>query len=186
MKRKRTWLITDTHLGHAKMVEYCGRPVDHSERILRNLKTTIKPGDTLIHLGDVCFGKDAYWHSELMGALYGVWRILVLGNHDNKTVTWYKNHGWDEVFKNLDRNVRLGVDGDEEVGVHLSHHPLDDRKTHRRGKFNIHGHFHNNDHRMLEDEKKFYDPKYHKLIAIENTDLLPVNIEDYVSSLKAE
>jgi calcineurin-like phosphoesterase family protein len=46
------WVITDTHLGHGKMEEYCGRPKDFEDRILRNL-TCVQESDVLIHLGDV-------------------------------------------------------------------------------------------------------------------------------------
>src|SRR3990172_12754698 len=92
----RTFLLTDTHLGHEKVKEYCNRPDDFNERILRGLKQ-ISPGDTLIHLGDFCMGKDQYWHEMFMKELPGVKRILVRGNHDRKSNSWYMRNGWDFV-----------------------------------------------------------------------------------------
>lgn len=94
----KTWLTTDTHFGHFKMVQYCGRPADFSERILVNLGNSVKPGDLLIHLGDFCIGDDGVWHGRyLEDFLPGVKHWLVRGNHDRNSNTWYLGHGWDMV-----------------------------------------------------------------------------------------
>ncbi len=165
-----TYIVTDLHLGHAKMVEYCGRPIDHSERILEALKD-IPEDDTLICLGDICIGKDSEWHTKLMDSLRGVKKILIKGNHDHKTNKWYLEHGWDE--------VHLELTG-EYCGAKItfSHRPIQGIKN-----INIHGHMHNNEHRMDDETKKWYDKSIYKLLAIENTNYKPVVLCDWLNSV---
>ncbi len=176
----KIWLITDTHLGHDKMVDYCGRPLDHSNIILDNLKASLKEGDTLIHLGDICIGNDAKWHEELSKALLGVKRILTLGNHDGKSNNWYIDHGWDFVCEQFSGHYFGRY-------ITFSHIPIPKAQN-----LNIHGHFHNNLHRLLRKEWVTPDEEQrnmvllenmnenHKLLAIENTDLKPVLLEKFI------
>lgn len=168
----KTWLITDTHLGHAKMVEYCGRPENHSEIILKNLRKDIKDGDTLIHLGDICIGNDEAWHFDLIGYVpKGTNLILVRGNHDKKSDSWYLSHGWDFVCDSFSGHY---------FGEYItfSHIPIPNIQN-----INIHGHFHNNLHRMDEETKKGYNDN-HKLLAIENTDYKPVELSAFLNKMK--
>lgn len=173
----KIWLITDTHFNHDKMPEYCGRPIGFEELIMMGL-ARISPQDLLIHLGDVCVGKDEYWHERLRALPFKKW--LVLGNHDHKSLSWYISHGWDYVGE----EIKLKMFG---KNILLSHTPL-------RGDFdiNIHGHFHNTLHRLLEkqwvtpDEEKRNEkdlgnltPK-HKLLAVEYTNYQPVLLSTFV------
>ncbi len=183
---KKIWLITDTHLGHDAMVKYCGRPENHSEIILHNLtrEGVVQSGDTLIHLGDICIGKDAEWHTKIMSVLGGVKTILVKGNHDGKSNAWYLEHGWNFVCENF-TDTYFGQK------ITFSHIPIEDIKN-----LNIHGHFHNTLHRLLKKEfvvegekerndKDFdldkYDKTIYKLLAIENTEYKPVLLEELLT-----
>jgi calcineurin-like phosphoesterase family protein len=182
--KKRIWLITDTHLGHDAMVQYCGRPKDHSEIILDNISKLIREGDILIHLGDFCIGKDSEWHEKFFSHLKGVKTILVRGNHDGKSNQWYLEHGWGFVCESF-TDTYFGNK------VTFSHIPILGVKN-----LNIHGHFHNTLHRLLRKEfvvegekerndKDFdldkYDIGIYKLLAIENTDLKPVLLEEFLT-----
>lgn len=177
------WLITDTHLGHANMVKYCGRPENHSDIILENLRKSLTYGDLLIHLGDVCIGKDDYWHSFLTTIIPGgVKRILLRGNHDKNTDTWYLSHGWDFICESF---------SDTYFGrkITFSHYPIPNIQN-----LNIHGHFHNNLPRLLrkewvvpdEEERNRKDlaglNENHKLLALEYTDYKPVLLERFINS----
>lgn len=176
---QKIWIITDTHLGHDNMVKYCARPENHSELILENLKKNIAAYDILIHLGDICIGRDEEWHAKLFEALpfkgTYVKKILLRGNHDKKSDTWYLEHGWDIVAEKIE-NIYFGK------RVMLSHTPAP------RGEYdiNLHGHFHNSLPRLLrkdwvtadEEERNKKDlgnlnPKS-KLLAIEYTNYKPV------------
>ena len=141
-------IITDTHLGHTNLEKSCERETDATSKIMKNLEL-LKEQDILIHLGDVCFGNDKYWHTQIVN-LQPKRKILVLGNHDKKSLSWYFNIGWDMVVNRFDLKV---------YGTHIafSHEPL------YAGDFelNIHGHIHNN--------IRYYNPStIHKLIYIEH------------------
>ena len=53
----KIYLITDTHFFHSKMLEYENRPPDFNEKIIKGL-AQIPMGAMLIHLGDLCIGRD--------------------------------------------------------------------------------------------------------------------------------
>jgi len=105
----KIWITTDTHFGHSNMVPYCGRPEDFGEKILANLHKNIAPGDILIHLGDVCIGDDVIHHHSLEFHTDRVKRILIRGNHDRKSNSWYLSHGWDFVCETFSMK-HLGKD----------------------------------------------------------------------------
>jgi len=159
------WVITDTHFGHAKMIPYCGRPEDFSEIILFNLNK-IPDDDILIHLGDICMGDAVYWHEKLSSFKFK--KILVLGNHDKKGISWYYDHGWDFVCNSF--TIRF-------MGKNLlfSHEPLSIVDN----NFNIHGHFHN----TLHHEDMFGSlTKNHICLSIEDTNYQPVRLNDLINT----
>lgn len=169
------WITTDTHFGHRKLEEYSGRPSNFEDLIWKGLEK-LTTTDCLIHLGDVCIGKDSEWHKKIQTLDCRL--ILVKGNHDGQSNSWYLEHGWDFVCDSF--SMKFGG-----KNILFSHEPQD------IGKFdlNIHGHFHNNLHRLLEgryvidgEEERNKDilcvltPK-HKLLAIEDTNYQPVKLE---------
>ena len=129
------WILTDTHFGHHKMHDYCGRPVGFEERILKNISRMVNTDDVLIHLGDFCIYKDEVWHERFMSVCAANKRWLVRGNHDKKSLSWYFAHGWDCVAD----EIKVVVFGKT---VLLSHKPT------LEGSFdiNVHGHQHNTVH----------------------------------------
>lgn len=63
------YLTTDTHFGHDILMQYSGRPEGFSDLILENIiQTPHGEADVLIHLGDICIGKDTEWHKRLNAA----------------------------------------------------------------------------------------------------------------------
>jgi len=162
------WLITDTHFGHKKMREYCGRPPNFEELILKRVKTRVLTGDVLIHLGDFCIGNDAFWHKEFMSGLNGK-KWLVRGNHDRKTAAWYIRNGWDFVAD----QITLEIFG---VSIVLSHTPVADTGY----DFNVHGHFHNSDHHRHEVELQRIRTPKHRLIFMEHK-YQPLNLRTIIS-----
>lgn len=179
-KEKKIWLITDTHLGHDAMVQYCGRPQNHSDLILAALKRSLLDGDILIHLGDICIGNDTLWHARFNESLPNIRKILIRGNHDKRSNSWYMRHGWDFVCERFDDTL---------FGEHItfSHIPVAGIEN-----WNIHGHFHNNLPRL--QAKKWVTPdeeernkdvleglnENHKLLAIENTQYAPVLLRKFI------
>jgi len=150
---RNIWLITDTHFNHNAMIPYCGRPENYTELILENWSKVVQEGDVTIHLGDVIFSKSGTL-LQLLSRVKGT-KILVRGNHDKEKDNWYMTHGFDFTCDELVKKDVL-----------FSHIP----KPKRDGiRLNVHGHFHNTDHRSVEPEiSAYYDPEYHKLLAIES------------------
>lgn len=111
------WWTADLHLGHANIVKYCRRPfINHekyidqygswksaelkddaanrnNERLIAAMNSRIKPGDTVMHVGDFCCkgGERGVSGTKTKAngwecILNGKW-IFILGNHDsNNTV----------------------------------------------------------------------------------------------------
>lgn len=160
------WLLADTHFGHDKMKEYCGRPDNFEQKILKQVASHVKPEDILIHLGDICIYRDEHWHERLVNNCYGrMW--LIRGNHDRKSLGWYLSHGWDCVCDTM----TLKVFGRR---ILFSHRPAEDNGTF---DLNIHGHLHNTRHHpeCLTGDK-------HRLICMEDSGYLPVNLRRVVNN----
>ena len=82
----KTWLITDTHFNHARIIEYEGRPADYQNLIVSNVRRLVNHEDLVIHLGDVILGRQSEL-PEFKGHMRGT-RLLVRGNHDSQTDAW--------------------------------------------------------------------------------------------------
>jgi calcineurin-like phosphoesterase family protein len=146
------------------MHEYCGRPIGYEDKILRALSNVVKPGDVLIHLGDICWHDDEKWH-ELLKEHAPCKRWLVLGNHDHKSTNWYLDHGWDFVG----RTFTLEKYG---ATILFSHVPQVDTGY----TWNIHGHFHNTDHRSHEPELVAIKNDKQILVAVEYLHYQPIEL----------
>ena len=125
------WLISDTHFGHTILQKYSGRQVNADELILKKIRV-VDYKDLLIHLGDVCIGNDDKWHRKLRSETSAT-MMLVRGNHDKKSISWYLNRGWNSVVDSF----ILDMYG---YRIAFSHCPLQDNGTF---DINIHGHLHN-------------------------------------------
>ena len=162
---KRIFITSDTHLGHANMIPYCGRPENFTELILSNFGKILKPGDILIHLGDICIGKDAEWNARFSLATLGVKCILVKGNHDRKSDSWYLDNGWDFVC----HTFSMRTHGLKIVFSHMPV-PLSDNDL------NIHGHFQNLLNKNYDRDWESQDPEYKNRHSLEHATLNHVNI----------
>ena len=165
MRPPVTWLIADTHWYHAAIVDMGARPADHMERTVAAMRRVIMPQDVLIHLGDVIF----YQHSALKPIMDSVAgrKVLVLGNHDNKSPNWYRNNGFDFVVETFALN-----------GVLYTHRPCGQVPA---DHINIHGHLHQGTHRKYPD---WYDRTVHRLLSLEDVGYQPVNQAAWLRGLR--
>jgi len=139
------WIITDTHFGHDNIIEYCGRPKDYNERIVKAWRDKVSSQDTIIHMGDIRFGKGSDgWDSKIHG-LPGN-KILLRGNHDKNTSHKYHTQGWMLVVEGL-------LMGSEFGGVWITHRPA---RPEDWWNVNLHGHIHNAEERPYEGYNKIY------------------------------
>lgn len=173
------WFISDTHFAHENILKFEAekRPFksieEHDEYLINGWNALIKPDDTLIHLGDVCF-KSATKIDEIMPQLNGR-KLLVRGNHDTQNAKKYLEY-FDDV---------LSVIEDKKRGIIYSHYPLHPQCLTHRYKFNVHGHTHS--HIITESLSPPFghcgvkpDRRYMN-ICVEHTALGPVH-EDYIYS----
>jgi len=155
MKQLKVWVITDTHFNHQKMCEYEDRPENFNELIVANWNRLVGPDDAVIHLGDVIVGQQSEMEAIVRG-LNGS-KILVRGNHDQESNTYYLRKGFSFVCDTFSM-------GD----VVFSHRPLE---TFPDGcRFNVHGHFHRKGHRYQEYQEFFKDRDLNRY--------WPIHIED--------
>jgi calcineurin-like phosphoesterase family protein len=120
------YLISDLHLGHADIIQYCSRPFpDHStmdRALIAGWNQVVSPGDQVLFLGDLCGNPTQV--PEFLPALSGA-ITWVQGNHDPSS---------GEVCERL----ALTVDG---VDLLLVHDPADAPPTF--DGWVVHGHTHN-------------------------------------------
>jgi len=162
------YIITDTHFNHENIKKYCYRPDDFEIQIQQSLERLTKE-DTLIHLGDICMGKDLECHEKYIIPL-PCKKILVKGNHDKKTKTWYLNYGWNEVH---DSYIVTMDDGKR---ILLSHEPI---KNLENISYNFHGHWHAKT--KIEPERlPFPYTKKHIRVSLEWNGYQIMEIEDII------
>lgn len=89
-----TWFTSDTHFGHARIIELSNRrfgSVDEmNEALVDNWNSVVKPEDTVYHLGDFNLGK--FDESIEYAGLLNGHKILVTGNHDRLFVDPEERH----------------------------------------------------------------------------------------------
>ena len=169
---KTTWVISDTHFNHAKILgfkDYAGkapRPdfdnVDQmNECMLDRWAETVGVNDTVIHCGDVLLGMDKVeWLEANFAKLPGKKRLIV-GNHDNV-----------KFLAPFFKDIQLWID--DFPGLILTHvplHPNTMNERHRWGNgplLNVHGHIHSNP----SPEGPY------RCVCVEQIDYRPIAIEE--------
>jgi calcineurin-like phosphoesterase family protein len=156
--KNRRWILSDSHLGHSNIQKHCRRPADVDKRFTDACKRLIGPEDLVIHLGDVAFGffDLKSWFTDMPGN----W-ILIRGNHDAHTISWYMNNG----FKFACDSFVMG-------GVYFTHKPA--FWLPEGCSINVHGHLHN---RVAADHRVF---PHCRLFALEHTRYEPMLLEKFL------
>lgn len=173
-----TYLFPDPHFYHTLMTEGQFRAEDYNERIWESLHTINNhdPGSVLLCLGDIGWNKSKEITDNLK-SLTRLYKILILGNHDKKSIQAYYNMGFNAVMNKMELH---------RFGYHIvfSHAPvpLYDAKA-----INIHGHFHNipESNIMQYDLKRYsYLTEWHYLLALEDTGMAPVLLETFIKQIE--
>lgn len=124
-----TYFTADTHLGHARIIEHCGRPYETVEQmdddIIDIWNRHVLPGDTVWHLGDFAWGDADLYRQRLNGHIN-----LIVGNHEPGP------RGLAGIFNCVDEcRLDVKVQG---VRLTLCHYPWDSWP----GRWMLHGHSH--------------------------------------------
>ena len=165
----KTYIIADTHWGHTKMIEYCGRPYNFDKLIINQWRSTVQSQDIVYHLGDVTWGSQGQL-MQIMSGLPGT-KILIRGNHDrNHSNNWFIKTGFAAVLEKAQIS-----------GIILSHFPsIMTEEEIERGIINVHGHFHNNPSNKWEKQLAAKITDNHYLLILEDLEYLPVSLEAVV------
>lgn len=126
---------SDTHFGHAKIIEYCKRPfrdVSHMHEVLiERWNAVVKPADTVYHLGDFGFGPAVpLVRRRLNGSIR-----LILGNHDKIRLEDAS------MFTSIDHLKLIDVDKQRIV---LCHYAMRTWQFQSKGAWQLYGHSHGN------------------------------------------
>ena len=194
----RTWVWSDTHFGHKNIIGYCHRPENFEDILLENVNTAVQPGDTLLHLGDLCYKGNAWFKNVIAPKIapQAGRKLLIKGNHDHQRYAFYKRAGWKlthpfaldvgylsggplrvipEAFK-----AALGLPR-ESWTVSFSHYAWNEPEDGPQGDrdWRIHGHIHNNgyyDGRSSGDDALIPFLRNHINVSAEMTKYKPVNL----------
>ena len=193
-----TFFVSDTHFGHARILELCNRPFKDvttmNEMLVHNWNALVRLDDTVYHLGDVALGpiEDSLKYIMRLNGR----KILVVGNHDRmfppmakgkqeKIDHWtqrYIDAGFDEVHTNH---------GFVEGGYHfrLSHFPYDGDHTREEryaeyrqadnGVPLIHGHTHDTGNPVSFSRNGTF--QYH--VGVDAHDFAPVPLIRIIDAL---
>lgn len=167
-----TYLLSDLHLGHDNIIEYCDRPFadveDMNQTLVVNWNDAVDPDDEVIYGGDLTIAGTAAafleWTSKLNGDI-----VFLVGNHDRTVV------------ETLDRvsvleHYRFSHGG---CDFYCTHRPEDVPRN--WDGWSVFGHHHNN----YPDEFPFLDPETRRInISIELLDYEPVPIETIIECIE--
>jgi len=182
MKKSKIWLTGDTHFNHKKILTLGnGRPKNYENKLFKSLKE-ISSKDTLIHLGDICIGKDKEIHAFIRSLACK--KILIRGNHDKKSTSWYIRNGWDFVCHET-------VIKEEGQLILLKHKPIG-KESAQNIDIHIHGHHHGNLQRIITRNHSpeevliggTYDKKWHYDIAPDNHNYQIIGLETIISKMR--
>ena len=158
-----TYIISDSHFGHANIIKYENRPFkdikEMEEVMIKKWNKVVKNGDIVYHLGDFNFGSFANV-SMILKKLNGRIR-LVMGNHDRGSTNKFRDAGFEEVYQH---SIILN-----EFYI-LSHKPC--YMTENSPYRNIHGHIHG----KTLDDNLYYNA------SVEVIDYTPVKFDDIKKS----
>jgi calcineurin-like phosphoesterase family protein len=183
------WFTSDTHFGHARIIELCNRPfadIDEMDQtIIDNWNSVVQPSDEVFHLGDVALGPKDRWQEifhQLNGRL-----VLVIGNHD--ALYWENKPRYIEkyapLYRRFDvagRNLTIPIDGQLVMLAHFSYDPDYQGRGMQTEDFGfplIHGHTHGTEHDTMSSKGT---PQFH--VGMDAWNYFPVSENRIIAWLR--
>ena len=176
------YAVSDSHFFHENSLKYTGRERFHSveemnAEIVKRWNEVIDNNDTVYHLGDV-FLSHSQEAKELLRGLKG-YKILIRGNHDDKSDQWYYNAGFNEVHRRLDL---ISPTHPAQFGYILTHIPVPyweieslEQQTGRK-IVNLHGHLHLVTDRTFTGDDVWEHPNSYENFSLEARNFCPTPI----------
>jgi calcineurin-like phosphoesterase family protein len=158
----KTFVISDTHYGHANIIKFCNRSFASVEemdvKMVEAWNSVVSPNDLVIHNGDFSFYKqDTGIFAQLKGR-----KILIRGNHDH---TVNRNLGWETVkdYHEFNHNGRFVV---------MMHYPIESWNKKFHNSVHLYGHVHDTHMPKIANRHN---------ICVEAIGYAPVEIEEFTT-----
>lgn len=149
----KVWIISDPHFGDLGILRYERTQFEsideHDSHIIKMINRYVQPGDTIVFLGDM----GHHWEEPIKGLKKGLYKVLVMGNHDNLNKVKYTSI-FNEVY-----NGPIFVN----KFIILSHEPIPVSEHF----INVHGHLHNS----------FLDDDHHLNVSAHMCDYIPLALD---------
>jgi len=117
--RTKIFFYADPHFCHEEIIEYCKRPFvnveEMNETLIKNYNYLVKENDIVYFLGDVGF--DKYDNLKVVFSRLKGKKLLVKGNHDKASKSFYRNLGFFDVVDSA--RVAIG----KNIKINLQHYP---------------------------------------------------------------
>ena len=170
----RTWVISDTHFGHANIIRHAERPFravgEMDDTLVANWNETVRQGDTVYHLGDFSGPPMNRRIERIAERLHGR-IVLITGNHDRVTPRMAA------ALTRVTGPQRLPAPGRGIPGVVLSHVPLHAAGTDEPGRMKVIGNLHGHIHQRTSPTPR------HCNICVEHTGYRPIRLEEAIEHL---
>lgn len=176
------FFTSDTHFGHANVMQYCNRPWtmvnEMDDGLIERWNNCIKPGDTVYHLGDFCLTKRVDvidgWLSRLNGTIR-----LVRGNHDEWTKRYDRLVNKDKIKWIQDYAERTFVVEGKKHKIIMSHFPMLFWHKSHHGSIMLHGHSHGG--------AQTYNEKVRRMdVGVDCHNWHPVLLENVITMMDAK
>lgn len=142
------WFTSDTHFGHANIIEYSNRPFasvqSMDEALINNWNQLVSPQDTIYHLGDFTLRGQAEasdYFSQLNGKI-----IVVPGGHDwrwQKANDYTSKSGYPVIILPALHSIKVTVPEIEKVQpIVLCHYAMRVWDKSHYGSWHLYGHSH--------------------------------------------
>ena len=129
------WYTADLHLGHARIIDYCGRPfadITEMDQVLIDCwNVVVRPGDDVYVVGDFAYGSPemvGHYLRRLRGKKHLIW-----GNHDRKSARSIRRWASSQALADI------SVDGQR---VFMSHYAMRTWPGIHHGAVHLYGHSH--------------------------------------------
>lgn len=164
-----TWLIADTHWGHANIERLCKRPANTDTLMLEEWQRLVPPDAMLLHLGDVAYRADFPEWQRIIATLPGD-KHLILGNHDKQKPEYYERCGFQVIEP-------FQFDFAPDKPITFSHYPLEEHEPRiARNHLHVHGHIHNSGYGWGADTAGSPARVGHCNVSVEMTKYRPVHL----------
>lgn len=175
----RVYWISDTHFNHQTSLGWRKqfKSVEEMNAVMvDNWNRTVKPEDTVYHLGDEFLG-DSAKAQQILKSLNG-YKILVKGNHSTKSDHWYHEAGFAEIYNML----YLISPTRPKIRYLITHVPvpyLSLEAMNSMGDYHfisIHGHVHDSADRKFTGDDIWKHPDSYINVCVGKTNYTPIEL----------